>query len=142
MNNISELLSGIRGNAQKAHAILFELGLTSDDFASPVKSTRILQTIQHLMDVEDPSYIINKLTTGKPGLDKIDHLWSYFGIKSQLGEVEGQIKNMDKSIKEVESKFRDGSATEADKAYLASLAKGRADLDSRRETINSELTYF
>jgi hypothetical protein len=94
------------------------------------------------MEVDDPSYVINKLTAGKPGIDKIDHIWSYFGIKSQLTEVDEKLKNLDKSITEVDGKFKDGSATDMDKAYLATLAKSRMDLETRKESINSELTYF
>jgi 16S rRNA C1402 N4-methylase RsmH len=136
------LLERINGDPERAAGIIFELGLSSDDLQDHAKTGRVFDVINYLMKEDNPSHVIRKLTINKPGTDKIDHIWTYYGVLHQAREAKAKFEEVDKKSIETESKLAFGNPTPADFVLAGVISKERMEAERQFNSLQEELSYF
>lgn len=66
------------------------LGISSDDFIDGARFNQFKDLISYFKQNPDMTYIVNKLTIGKP-VDKLNHIWGYVELNKQKEEQDKKI---------------------------------------------------
>lgn len=92
-----------------------------------LKNTQIFERVRDIVSYfkgkEDKSYWITRLISGKPGINTVDHLWSYVAVSGQRDKVKQSLDESSKSLDEYSRKILDlvSQGTETDHALIQSF---------------------
>lgn len=82
-------------NPVTASEIMEALDVDLDTLSSPKIMKKLEEVIKFLSPYEDRLSIIRKLTTGKPGINKLDHLLEYSRIRRDHAKKKDQLDATD-----------------------------------------------
>lgn len=81
--NIEAIFNEVGADALFCTEVMDTLGINADEFIDPKKFNQFKDVVKYLKDSPNWQYVAKKLTTGKM-VDKLQHLWEYSQLESQL----------------------------------------------------------
>ena len=84
--------------------ILDYLGIHPDEIHDNRRFTKLQEVVKFFTNVENRRFVINKLMNGKPGIDKLDHVWQYVTLRKEHANKQHEMIDMKATLKEHETK--------------------------------------
>ena len=98
METFENPLEHISADPEESAEIMTLAGINPSDLDNAVTFNKVREILEFFQGKEDKRFLINKLLTGKPGVDKINHLFGYVtlrkeynGLKDRMGTLEEEI---------------------------------------------------
>ena len=85
--------------------ILSLVGVNPDHLGIPQVFQKVRDVIGFFQGKTDKGYIISKLLAGKPGIDRLDHVWKYSQLRRELDEKKHNFETFINNLTDLQSRL-------------------------------------
>lgn len=119
-------------DAVSGSEIMNLLGITPYQLDDPIIFNRISEVVKYLKEIPDKSFFVNRITAGKPGVNKLDHVWSYIEVLNKREDIQNGLLQAEKEVRGYSEKEILGQLSEIERSLAADSVK-------RKDSLNEEL---